>query len=61
MIIGFHDKNDMEKMSLHDDVFRYYSTEDLTELLSAHGLLRDVEIVSRKGKSMTRYCAIGSK
>ena len=61
ILIGFHNKNDMEKMSLHDDVFRYYSTDDITELLSVHGSLNDIEIVSRKGKPMTCYCAIGIK
>lgn len=61
LVIGFHDKPDMEKMPLHEDVFRYYSTEDLSDLLSVHGSLHDIEIVSRKGRPMMCYCAIGTK
>ncbi len=38
LVIGFHDKREMEKMSLDTDVFQYYSTNDIRELLSMHGL-----------------------
>jgi ubiquinone/menaquinone biosynthesis C-methylase UbiE len=61
VFIGFHDKSDMEKMSLHNDVFQYYSTGDLTELLSMLGSMNDIDIVSKNGKPMTCYCAIGTK
>ncbi len=61
LIIGFHDKSEMEKMPLHDDVFQYYSTDDLTELLKAHGSLNDIDIVSKKGNPMTCYCVVGTK
>jgi ubiquinone/menaquinone biosynthesis C-methylase UbiE len=61
LVIGFHDRSDMEKMPLNTDVFRYYSTKDLTELLSTHGSLNDVHIVSKRGRQTTCYCGVGTK
>jgi ubiquinone/menaquinone biosynthesis C-methylase UbiE len=61
LIIGFHDKSEMEKMPLNRDVFQYYSTHDLTGLLSIHGLLNNIDIISKKGKQKTCYCAVGTK
>jgi ubiquinone/menaquinone biosynthesis C-methylase UbiE len=61
LFIGFHDKSEMEKMPLNKDVFQYYSTQDLTELLSIHGSLNNIDIISKKGKQKTCYCAVGSK
>jgi ubiquinone/menaquinone biosynthesis C-methylase UbiE len=53
LFIGFHDKSEMEKMSLNRDVFQYYSTKDLTELLSIHGSLNNIDIISKKVKQKT--------
>jgi ubiquinone/menaquinone biosynthesis C-methylase UbiE len=61
LIIGFHDKSEMEKMPLNRDVFQYYSTHDITGLLSIHGLLNNIDIISKKGKQKTCYCAVGTK
>jgi ubiquinone/menaquinone biosynthesis C-methylase UbiE len=61
LIIGFHDKNEMEKMPLNRDVFQYYSTHDITGFLSIHGLLNNIDIISKKGKQKTCYCAVGTK
>jgi len=61
LFIGFHDKSEMEKMPLNRDVFQYYSTHDLTELLSIHGSLNNIDIISKKGKQKTCYCAVGTK
>jgi ubiquinone/menaquinone biosynthesis C-methylase UbiE len=61
LIIGFHEKSEMEKMPLDRDVFQYYSTHDLTELLSIHGSLNNIDIISKKGKQKTCYCAVGTK
>jgi hypothetical protein len=51
----------MEKRSLHEDIFQTYSTHDIADLLTRHGLMIDIDIVSKKGKLMTCYCAIGAK
>lgn len=61
LVIGFHDKNEMEKMPLNRDVFQYYSTHDVTELLSIHGSLKNIDIISKEGKQTTCYCAVGTK
>ena len=61
LFIGFHDKSEMEKMPLNKDIFQYYSTQDLTELLSIRGSLNNIDIVSKKGKQKICYCAVGSK
>ena len=61
LFIGFHDKSEMEKMPLNRDVFQYYSTQDLTELLTIHGSLNNIDIISKKGKQKTCYCIVGSK
>lgn len=61
VLIGFHDKSEMEKMPLNTDVFRYYSTDDVCQLLSVHGSLTDIDCISRKAKQGTCYCAVGTK
>ena len=61
VIIGFHEKSDMEKMPLNKDVFQYYSTDDLAQLLSVHGSLNNIDFILRKGKRKTCYCAVATK
>lgn len=58
LFLGFHDKIEMEKMPLNKDVFRYYSTHDVTNLLSMDGSLSNVDLVSKKGQQKVCYCAI---
>jgi ubiquinone/menaquinone biosynthesis C-methylase UbiE len=61
LFIGFHEKSDMEKMPLNRDIFQYYSTPEITKLLSIHGQVNNIEIISKKGKRTTCYCAIATK
>ena len=61
LVIGFHAKDEMEKLSLNRDVFRYYAPADMVKLLSAGEGLKDVTVVSRAGKEMICYCALGTK
>lgn len=61
LVIGFHDKNEMEKMELNKDVFKYYSTHDLQTLLLNHGSLKHIDIISKKGNNKTCYCITGIK
>jgi ubiquinone/menaquinone biosynthesis C-methylase UbiE len=61
LFIGFHDKSEMEKMPLNRDVFQYYSAHDITQLLSIDGSLTNIDIISKKGKQNTWYCAFGTK
>ncbi len=61
IVLGFHAKNEMEKMPLNQDVFQYYSTNDVTKLLSIDDLLKNVDIISKDGQMKISYCAIGTK
>ncbi len=61
LVIGFNDKDEMKKMPLNKDVFQYYSTQDVTELLSINGSLKNIDIITKKGKQKTCYCAVGTK
>jgi ubiquinone/menaquinone biosynthesis C-methylase UbiE len=61
LFIGFHGKSDMEKMPLNRDIFQYYSTHGITELLSIRGPLNNIQIISKKGKRTTCYCAVATK
>ena len=61
LVVGFNDKNEMKKMPLNKDVFQYYSTQDVTELLSINGSLKNIDIITKKGKQKTCYCAVGTK
>ena len=61
IFVGFHAEDELSKMPLSRDVFQFYSTHDLTQLLSIHGSLKKIEIISKKGKQKTCYCAVGTK
>ena len=61
LFIGLHEKGEMEKMPLNRDIFKYYSMQDLKELLSIHGSFEDIDIISKKGKQKTCYCAVAIK
>jgi len=61
LFVGFHEKSEMEKEPLCKNIFQYYSTQDMVELLSVRGSLNNIKIVSQKGRQKTCFCAIGSK
>jgi ubiquinone/menaquinone biosynthesis C-methylase UbiE len=61
LFIGFHRKSDMEKMPLNRDVFRYYSTSEMIELLSVRGPMNNAEIISKEGKQAACFCAVAAK
>ncbi len=61
LVLGFIDKDQMEKMPLSRDVFRYYTPDMAADLLAEHGSLKNVEIISKKGEQATCFCAVGIK
>ena len=61
LAIGFHDKTDMTGSALCQDVFRLYATGDMETLLASGSAFKNIEILSRKGKTKTLYCALGTK
>lgn len=61
LFIGFHEKSDLEKMQLNMDVFKFYSIQEITDLLSIRGPFNQVNIMSKKEKRTTCYCAVATK
>ncbi|MCP4746820.1 MAG: class I SAM-dependent methyltransferase [Desulfobacteraceae bacterium] len=61
VVIGFIEKKDLEKMPLSKDVFQYYTLQNVTELLSVHGSMKNTQIFSKKVNSRTCYCAVAEK
>jgi len=61
LVIGYHEKNEMEEMSLDKNVFKYYSVPELENLLISNGSLVNIRTISKKGKGKTCYCTVGTK
>lgn len=61
VVIGFKHKSVMETMPLNKDVFQYYSTDDVTNLLSANQLFKNVVILSNRGTNDNCYCVFATK
>ncbi len=61
LVLGFIDKDQLEKTPLSEDVFQYYSTQDVNNLLAIDGSLNSVDIMAKKGKRRTCFCAVGVK
>ena len=61
MVIGFHSRDEMEKMDLDENIFQLYSLQDVRNLLKTDKILKEVEIISKKGPDQVNYCAIGIK
>lgn len=60
LFIGLHEKSEMEKMPLDRNVFKYYSMQDLKELLIVHGPFDDIDIISKNGKQKINYCVVAT-
>ena len=61
MVIGFHEKAEMQSAKLSRDVFSFYSPREMKALLAGCDAFADTAIVSRKGKTKTLNCAFGTK
>lgn len=61
IVLGFHEKSEMEKMPLDSDVFMHYTTRDMRRLLSLDGSMDSVDIISKEGAKKICYCAVGTK
>jgi len=61
MVLGFHSKEEMEKMDLDENIFQLYSLQDVVHLLKTDEILKEVEIISKNGPDKVNYCAIGIK
>jgi arsenite methyltransferase len=61
MVLGFHSKEEMERMDLDENIFQLYTLQDVISLFKTDSLLKEVEIISKKGQAKVNYCAIGVK
>jgi ubiquinone/menaquinone biosynthesis C-methylase UbiE len=61
VFIGLHEKSEMEKLPLDRDVLKYYSMQELKELLLVHGSFDNIDIISKNGKRKTCYCVVGTR
>ena len=61
IVLGFHSKEEMERMDLDENIFQLYSLQDVRNLLKTDKILKEVEIISKKGQNKVNYCAIGIK
>jgi ubiquinone/menaquinone biosynthesis C-methylase UbiE len=61
LVIGYHEKSEMEGMPLNTDVFKYYSVSELEDLLRENASLTDVKTLSKKDQEKTCYCTAATK
>jgi SAM-dependent methyltransferase len=60
IVLGFRDKEQMEKLPLSDDVFNLYSLEEVKTFLSNAGFA-DIRIEESGEKPFVSYCAVAIK
>ncbi len=61
LVLGFYNKEELEKLDLDENIFRLYHLDDVINLLKTEKNLKEVEIISNKGQDRVNYCAIGIK
>jgi SAM-dependent methyltransferase len=59
-VIGFRVEEQMSKMNLDENVFRYFSQREVATLLSNAGF-SEVTIKEKDGKPFVSYCAVAKK
>ena len=60
IVIGFRDDKQMRNLDLHEDIFNFYSQDDVVNLLSNAGFSGS-HIVEKEGKPFLSYCAVATK
>jgi ubiquinone/menaquinone biosynthesis C-methylase UbiE len=61
LIVGYHEKSEMENMPLNKDIFKYYSINEMEDLLKSSDSLNNIETLSKKGREKTCYCTAATK
>lgn len=61
LFIAFEDINQLKHKNLDDNIFKFYSTEDVKSLLLNAGFSRDVNIETRVRKKSIYHCVVGNK
>jgi len=60
IVIGFRDDKQMNNLNLSADVFRYYSQEDVLNMLAGAGFA-NAHIKEKEGRQFVSYCAVANK
>lgn len=58
--LAFGDREELEKKPLSAEIFRFYSQDDIKELLTNAGFT-SADVMSEKGKSFRLHCAVAVK
>jgi SAM-dependent methyltransferase len=61
LVLGFHNRDDMEKMKLDKKVFQFYSEQEVEDLLKTGANFGKVKIASQKEPNTIAICAIATK
>jgi ubiquinone/menaquinone biosynthesis C-methylase UbiE len=61
LALAFEDKAQLETKPLNSDIFRFYSLEEIDNLLCTSGFSGPINIYTRKTKSNTYHCVIATK
>lgn len=60
IVIGFRDHKQMSNLNLKEDVFSYYSQQDVVEMLAKAGFA-NAHIKEKEGRPFVSYCAVANK
>lgn len=60
LVIGFRDADQMKALPLSEDVFHFYTGDDVKGLLANAGF-SNVCIEKKEGQSLVSYCAVGTR
>ena len=60
LVVGFRDKDQMKDLPLSQDVFSYYTTDEVKTFLSNAGFT-DVQIMDKPGQPFVSQCAVANK
>ncbi len=61
LVIGFGDKEQLKKKALSSEVFRFYSHNEVKNILKNSGFTGGIDIMSKQGKSFILNCAVAVK
>ncbi len=61
LVIGFGDKEQLRKKPLSSEVFRFYSHNEVENILKNSGFTGGIDIMSRQEKSSVLNCAVAVK
>ena len=59
-MIGFRDAGQMKTLPLSEDVFHFYTVDEVQAFLSNAGFSH-VRIEKKEGQPLVSYCAVGTK